>query len=177
MFDEAHEMEDVASDYFGRQISNFRFEELARDADQMMRLIAPGHAQLCCAARQRIRERSRKFFDSFPPTRRPFPFSRNERAGFLEQNREAYDALMNASKGLETEFAALIQTSPKNCCASPAAALKLRQELAFLFESNEKNYVYWFERRNKGVFLAATPDRRQPDSCASACSNLSKRSF
>src|SRR5712671_2386567 len=31
VFDEAHEMEDVASDYFGRQISNFRFEELARD--------------------------------------------------------------------------------------------------------------------------------------------------
>src|SRR5438105_15265224 len=27
VFDEAHEMEDVASDYFGRQISNFRFEQ------------------------------------------------------------------------------------------------------------------------------------------------------
>src|SRR5580704_17074556 len=33
VFDEAHEMEDVASDYFGRQISNYRFEELARDVD------------------------------------------------------------------------------------------------------------------------------------------------
>ena len=32
-------MEDVASDYFGRQISNFRFEELARDADQTLRLL------------------------------------------------------------------------------------------------------------------------------------------
>ena len=29
--------------------------------------------------------------------------------------------------------------------------------LAFLLESNEKNYVYWFERRGKGMFLAATP--------------------
>ena len=29
--------------------------------------------------------------------------------------------------------------------------------MAFLFESNEKNYVYWYERRNKGVFLTATP--------------------
>jgi ATP-dependent DNA helicase DinG len=26
-----------------------------------------------------------------------------------------------------------------------------------LFESNEKNLVYWYERRNKGVFLTATP--------------------
>src|SRR5437660_2983429 len=38
VFDEAHEIEDVASDYFGRQISNYRFEELARDADQTLRI-------------------------------------------------------------------------------------------------------------------------------------------
>jgi ATP-dependent DNA helicase DinG len=33
----------------------------------------------------------------------------------------------------------------------------LRQELSFLFESNEKNFVYWYERRHKGVFMTATP--------------------
>jgi len=36
-------------------------------------------------------------------------------------------------------------------------SFEIRQELSFLFESNEKNYVYWYERRNKGVFVAATP--------------------
>ena len=36
-------------------------------------------------------------------------------------------------------------------------AAELRGELTFLLESSEKNYVYWFERRNKGVFVAATP--------------------
>src|SRR5207237_2079271 len=36
-------------------------------------------------------------------------------------------------------------------------SFEIRQELAFLFESNERNFVYWYERRNKGVFLAATP--------------------
>src|ERR1700730_11292676 len=35
--------------------------------------------------------------------------------------------------------------------------MELRSELNFLFESNEGNFVYWFERRNKGVFVAATP--------------------
>ena len=35
--------------------------------------------------------------------------------------------------------------------------MELRGELKFLFESNEGNYVYWFERRNKGVFVTATP--------------------
>ena len=155
VFDEAHEMEDVASDYFGQQISNFRFEELARDADQMMRLIHLGTPSLLRRT-QRIREKSRAFFDKFPPREGRFPFSRNEREAFLEQNREAYDGLLNALKGLETEFAALTQ-KPEELLRIARRSFEIRQEFAFLFESDEKNYVYWFERRNKGVFLAATP--------------------
>ena len=155
VFDEAHEMEDVASDYFGQQISNFRFEELARDADHTMRLLHQGTPTLLRRT-QRIRERSRTFFDTFPPRDGRFSFARNEREAFLEQNHEAYDGLMNALKGMETEFAALTQ-KPEELLRVARRSFELRQELAFLFESNEKNYVYWFERRNKGVFLAATP--------------------
>src|SRR5271163_4639146 len=155
VFDEAHEMEDVASDYFGRQISNYRFEELARDADQTLRLLRLGSAALLRRT-QRIRERGRAFFDSFPARDGRFPFSRGEREAFLEQHREAYDALANALKGLETEFAALTQ-KPEELLRIARRSFELRQELGFLFESNEKNYVYWYERRNKGIFLAATP--------------------
>jgi ATP-dependent DNA helicase DinG len=36
-------------------------------------------------------------------------------------------------------------------------AAETRRELAFLMESEEKSYVYWYERRGRGVFLAATP--------------------
>ena len=36
VFDEAHEIEDVASDYFGRQLSSYRFEELARDTENLL---------------------------------------------------------------------------------------------------------------------------------------------
>ena len=155
VFDEAHEMEDVASDYFGQQISNFRFEELARDADNAMRL---GHFGTPALLRrtQRIRDKSRTFFDSFPAREGRFSFTRSEREAFLEQNREAYDALMNALKGMETEFAALTQ-KPEELLRIARRSFEIRQELSFLFESNEKNFVYWFERRNKGVYLAATP--------------------
>jgi ATP-dependent DNA helicase DinG len=155
VFDEAHEMEDVASDYFGRQISNYRFEELARDADLTMRLLHLGSPSLLKRT-QRIRERSRAFFETFPARDGRFPFARNEREAFLEQNREAYDALAMALKGLETEFAALVQ-KPEELLRIARRSFELRQELGFLFESNEKNYVYWYERRNKGIFLAATP--------------------
>jgi ATP-dependent DNA helicase DinG len=155
VFDEAHEMEDVASDYFGQQISNFRFEELARDADNAMRLGHFGTPSLLRRT-QRIREKSRAFFDTFPPRDGRFPFTRSEREAFLEQNREAYDSLMNALQGMETEFAALTQ-KPEELLRIARRSFEIRQELAFLFESNEKNFVYWFERRNKGVYLAATP--------------------
>ncbi len=48
IFDEAHEIEDVASDYFGRQISNYRFEELARDAELAVRVYASRRRGHCC---------------------------------------------------------------------------------------------------------------------------------
>ena len=155
VFDEAHEMEDVASDYFGQQISNYKFEELARDADQAMRLTKTGSPALLRRT-QRIREKSRAFFESFPPRDGRFPFTRQEREAFLEQNREGYEGLLNSLKAMETEFAALTQ-KPEELTRVARRSFEIRQELTFLFESNERNYVYWFERRNKGVFLAATP--------------------
>jgi ATP-dependent DNA helicase DinG len=155
VFDEAHEMEDVASDYFGQQISNYRFEELARDADQAMRLTHLSTPSLLRRT-QRIREKCRNFFDAFPPRDGRFPFSRNEREAFVEQNREAYDSLLNALKAMETEFAALTQ-NPEELLRIARRSFEIRQEFSSLLESNEKNSVYWYERRNKGVFLAATP--------------------
>src|SRR2546423_1453314 len=155
VFDEAHEIEDVASDYFGRQISNYRFEELARDADQTLRILKLGSPALLRRT-QRIRERSRAFFESFPSRDGRFPFSRAERAAFIEQHHESYDGLNDALKSMETEFAALTQ-KPEELTRLGRRSFELRQELAFLFESNERNFVYWYERRNKGVFLAATP--------------------
>ena len=155
VFDEAHEMEDVASDYFGRQISNYRFEELARDSDIALRMLKLGTPSLLRRT-QKIREKSRAFFELFPGPDGRFPFSRQEREGFLEQHREAYDALGSSLKAVETEFAAMAQ-KPEELLRLGRRSFEIRQELGFLFESNEKNYVYWYERRNKGVFLAATP--------------------
>src|SRR5262249_59266460 len=123
--------------YFGRQISNFRFEELVRDADIALRLLHLATPSLLRRT-QRIRERSRTFFESFPSREGRFPFTRAERAAFLEQNREAYDELAPALKGLETEFAATAQ-KPEELLRLSRRSFELRQEMAFLFESNERD--------------------------------------
>ena len=155
IFDEAHEIEDVASDYFGRQVSNCRFDELARDAEVAVRVTRAGGAALLKRI-VRMRERAHAFFEAFPAREGRFPFDQAQRAGFLEQNREAYDSLINALKSLEAEIASL-PAKPEELLNIARRSMELRGELNFLFESSEGNFVYWFERRAKGVFVAATP--------------------
>src|SRR5208282_6078569 len=88
VFDEAHEIEDVASDYFGRRVSSYQFEELVRDTEAMLRLLkieaAPLRKHL-----MRVRERARTFFEHFPEREGRFPFGPAERKSFLEHNHEA----------------------------------------------------------------------------------------
>ena len=155
VFDEAHEIEDVASDYFGRQLSSYRFEELVRDTENILRVLrieaSPLRKHLV-----RVRERGRSFFDNFPEREGRFPFGAAERRSFLESNREAYEELGAAVKRIETELSAL-SPKPEEVINIARRAAELRRELVFLLESEEKTYVYWYERRGRGVFLAATP--------------------
>lgn len=155
IFDEAHEIEDVASDYFGRAVSSYQFDELARDGEQTLRILNLGSARTRRPLTQ-IRERAHAFFEGFAQREGRFPFEHAERAAFLERNREAYEGLLTALKRLETELAA-VKDKPDELMNLARRAAELRRELSFLLESEEKGYVYWFERRGRGIFLVATP--------------------
>ena len=156
IFDEAHEIEDVASDYFGRQISNYRFEELARDTDNPCALTSSARPDDFAARPAHARKDPRPSSTPFPRATGVSPLTRNERAAFLEQHRESYDHLLAALKSSGDRIAAM-PPRPEELLGIARRSPDLRRKLAFLFESDEKNYVYWFERRNKGVFVAATP--------------------
>jgi len=155
VFDEAHEIEDVASDYFGRRVSSYQFEELVRDTEAMLRLLkieaAPLRKNL-----MRVRERARTFFEHFPEREGRFPFGPAERKSFLEQNHEAFEDLSAAVKRIETELSAL-NPKPEEVVTLARRGADLRREFEFLLESEEKSYVYWYERRGKGIVLTATP--------------------
>jgi ATP-dependent DNA helicase DinG len=155
VFDEAHEIEDVASDHFGRQVSSYQVEELARDTEAMSRMLEID-ASVMRKYLVRMRERGRHFFESFGEREGRYPFEPAERRSFVERNHEAYEELCSGLKRVEAELAAL---SPKReeVTALARRAAELRRELMFLLESEEKSYVYWYERRGRGVFLAATP--------------------
>ncbi|HUJ31702.1 MAG TPA: ATP-dependent DNA helicase [Candidatus Acidoferrum sp.] len=155
VFDEAHEIEDVASDYFGRGVSSYQFDELARDTEATLRLLQV-EASVLRKFLTRMRERARNFFENFAEREGRFPFEPAERGAFLERNRAAYEELAAGVKRVETELSAL-SPKPEEVVTLARRAADLRRELTFLLESEEKSYVYWYERRGRGIFLAATP--------------------
>ena len=81
VFDEAHEIEDVASDYFGRQLSSYRFEELARDTESTLRMLQIEAGPLAQAPGAHARTGAR-ILREISRTRRALPFGPAERKRF-----------------------------------------------------------------------------------------------
>jgi ATP-dependent DNA helicase DinG len=144
VFDEAHELEDVASSYFGLSVSNIRFEELARDTDALTR--GKEGADQLPAVTQQLRERARMFFAGLPMAgdgRQPFV----GREDFLETSGDLYMAVRATLRRLEAEMDDMkIDEAP----GLKKRVARLRTELEFLLESNSSNMVYWMERRVGG---------------------------
>ena len=106
IFDEAHELEDVATDYFGVSVSNLRVEELLRDVEHTLRRVNVPLTQVMTAVGQ-VHERSQFFFSLIPPGEGRFAFE--NRAEFLEENGDEYLGLQNALLHLYSE----LQTIPQ----------------------------------------------------------------
>ena len=65
IFDEAHELEDIASNFFGIGLSTQRFDELARDVETMLRAKRASTPAIESATAT-LRERARMFFAALP---------------------------------------------------------------------------------------------------------------
>jgi ATP-dependent DNA helicase DinG len=141
VFDEAHELEDVASSYFGLSVSNIRFEELARDTDVLLR--GKEGAESLPAVTQQLRDRARMFFAGLPLAgdgRQPF----TEREEFLELQGDLYMAVRATLQRLEAEMSGMKADEAPGLRKRVA---RLRTELEFLLESSASNMVFWMERR------------------------------
>jgi ATP-dependent DNA helicase DinG len=151
IFDEAHELEGVASQYFGRSLSNVRFEDFARDAEVLLRgKEGSAHVHILT---QQLRERARLFFAALPyegDGRHPF----SNREEFLESCGDLYLAVTTSLKLLEAEFDRMSETDEAPGLEARAAAL--RSDLTYMLEAKATNMVFWLERRG----AAANPDRK-----------------
>lgn len=153
VFDEAHEIEDVATQYFGLKVSNYKVEELARDTEATLKLKGLDSAEVHGAVRE-LRRRGELFFELFPDAEGRTSFDNRE--SFLEVHRGAYSGLINALVRIESELLG-VKDRPEEINNLARRSAETRQALETILESRDRNLVYWWERRGRGVFLEASP--------------------
>jgi ATP-dependent DNA helicase DinG len=153
VFDEAHELEDVAGQYFGVSISNHRFQELRRDLSVVSRLKKFGTPELDRIL-ERLDELTLRFFALFGSGDGRVPFQGRE--AFREDHDELYSDLMGALD-LITSHLKLIHNPPEEIMPLFRRTGELSMGLRFLLEEDDDRYVYWVERRGRSCYLQATP--------------------
>jgi ATP-dependent DNA helicase DinG len=148
IFDEAHELEEIASNYFGIGLSTQRIDELTRDVDIMLKAKKASTSAIenACVT---LKERSRMFFAVLPMEtagvgRMPF----HNREAFLEESGDYYTGVLNALTRLEGELDHLKNVEESSGLRKRTA--DIRAHLAFLLESPDRNTVFWIERRAAG---------------------------
>jgi ATP-dependent DNA helicase DinG len=147
IFDEAHELEDVAGSYFGVSVSNQRVEELVRDVEASLTRNKMLSTQVVGALKS-LRDRSQLFFSVLPPGDGRFAFE--NRREFMEENGDEFIALNQSLERLGSELQNLPSKSEEVFTFSRRAR-ELQVQLGFLMESEDRNTVFWIERRGRGL--------------------------
>jgi ATP-dependent DNA helicase DinG len=179
--DEAHQLEDVATQYFGIAFSNTRVEDLVRDGARLLAGKPFGdNDEEVHRGLARVADRNRLFFAAIATA----PIFRGggaeKRARYTAEALAEYfeDGMMlaGAIEGLESTLALLNRGArPANAApygdgtASAAEdandeAIKLQQranelrtDLRILMQADDTDYVYYVENRGRSFYLRASP--------------------
>jgi ATP-dependent DNA helicase DinG len=165
ILDEAHLIEDVASEYFGSQVSNYQIDDLVRDLG-MLKVEDAEVDREVTKSTARLSDFADNFWMGFRDGRGeegrfpivPGTFAKRNRDGDYEATPlgDLYMALVGAITRVETTLDA-IQDKPADIENLVRRLRQLRFELEFIVTGSDKKFVYWIERRNRGIFLRASP--------------------
>jgi ATP-dependent DNA helicase DinG len=153
IFDEAHDVEEVAGQYFGVSASSYQFEELIRDIGALAHRKQFGSQELDRIL-MTLGERSMHFLGLFGAAEGRTGFRSHE--AFLMKNEEAYRDVLHALELVALQLE-LLKAAPDEAIPLVHRAREIARRLQFWMESNDRAYVYWIERRGRGTFLQATP--------------------
>ncbi len=163
IIDEAHQLEDVATQYFGYAVSNYRLDELVRDTG---RIVGGGVAFDAATGRQlhddiaRLQEASKHFFSEVEFARRRGGPGGEERGRLTRQLAEhigdAGAGLIDALQSLEATIR-LAKEVPEDLLSIARRATEIRDQLALLLRADDPEFVFFVELRGRGVFLRAAP--------------------
>ena len=160
VIDEAHQLEDVATQYFGFGISHDRFDSIARDAE---RAAGPAEDNVAAIKRDgdRLRDASRAFFTTLHAAafRLGAPGA-SERVRFSEEHAAAVAndvaALKDALEALEGTVA-LAKDASEELLAIGRRADHARGDTALLTHADDPAFVFFVEMRGRHASLRAAP--------------------
>ena len=158
VIDEAHQLEDVATQYFGVAVSNYRLDELVRDGHRLLdtdQAPAPDDAEDLRRGLELTRGRARMFVAALEQM--ALPGDRMRVTGeLLEPAVDPAASLAQSLTELEARYGAIKEAS-EDLLALARRAGELRDQLRFLLAAADDAFVYFLERRERGVFLRAAP--------------------
>ena len=169
VLDEAHQLEDVATGYFGLTVSNYRVDDLTRDVERAMSAWpAPEARDAVRRMTARVEDRARQFFDALQPRRRIGEDRVRVTADALADVQPAGQTLLAVLEGLEAQIQLLKSArSDQTGDVRPAVLddllalagriAELRHDLAILLRASDPDYVFFLESRGRGLFLRAAP--------------------
>jgi ATP-dependent DNA helicase DinG len=152
IFDEAHEIEDVAGQYFGMSVSNTQIQELIKDTAAISRVKLFATPELDRSLIN-LGDRAEDFFGLFPQEGRQ---GFRDHSVFLEQHEDAYRELLVALDVLCTRLE-LTERALEEILPLVRRGKLIEQALRFWMEGADSTYVYWIERRGRSLYLQATP--------------------
>jgi ATP-dependent DNA helicase DinG len=153
IFDEAHELEDIAGQYFGLSISSHQVEDLRRDVLAVARrkqFASNDLEQLLTI----LADRADHFFARFPQEEGRRGFSHHQQ--FLEKNGDIYQDVLSSLE-LLAAWLSLVKDAPEETIPLHRRTKALTDALTTWMEGADSSYVYWLERRGRGIYLQATP--------------------
>ncbi len=169
--DEAHQLEDVATQYFGVAFSNFRVDDLVHDAERLLATTAIEIERLEEAARAltHITDRTRIFFAALSLARTMTASGGDTRVRYTgdamadcaEEGLMLAGALEELERALGGRRATLesetIDDVDETVATIARRARDLRQDLRFLLRADDQDFVFYLEQRGHGTFLRASP--------------------
>jgi ATP-dependent DNA helicase DinG len=153
IFDEAHEIEDVAGQYFGISVSSHQLHDLIRDVEAIARVKKFGSVELDEILNV-AGQAAEMFFVLFGATEGRSGF--REHTTFLEKYEEQYNNFLRAIELIGLQLS-LVKNAPEEINPLYRRSREYSEKLRFWMESPKKAFVYWVERRGRGCFLQATP--------------------
>lgn len=156
VLDEAHEIEDIAADHFGKRLSNYQFDELERDCAKVF-----GDAAPVVGALARMKRAADRFFAQFPggEGRWSLNFHRRRDGTWTDLRDELHPYYRKLRKRLELIDAEvrLLSEKPDDWEALSRRLGELAGALDEIFDMADDDSVYWYEKRRRGVFVHVTP--------------------